>query len=325
MEVLVCKSNQEIMALKTAFKAIYEKDLERELEKNVGGGTDTKRLFVAIMQAARKDGEVTSEDVASFPENPFPFFTTKSESFLRQLFIKHNGILLSTSHPYFMKKIEQGGKSVQELIKKKFSGQAEELLLLMCSSILNKPRFYACLLEDTMKGMGTNEKELSYWVARCREPSLMGAIKEAYVDLYQKTLESRIKGEVSGDYERLLITIVERGKAVKATAGSYNPVAQTLPVLPLKNDYQSQLEAEKAQLREEAEKARLEADKARAEAEKVRIEAEVQVRNAAKGRALYEESMARLSTSTLFNGAVLHQDQRITSQNGKFFLIMQRE
>jgi len=91
MEVLVCKSNQEIMALKTAFKAIYEKDLERELEKSVGGGTDTKRLFVAIMQGARKDGEVTSEDVASFPENIFTYLCTKSEVFLRQLFIKHNG------------------------------------------------------------------------------------------------------------------------------------------------------------------------------------------------------------------------------------------
>ncbi len=104
---------------------------------------------------------------------------------------------------------------MEELIKKKFSGQAETLLLLMCSSILNKPRFYARLFEDTMKGLGTKENELNHLIVRCREPALVGAIKIAYVDLYEKTLESRIKGEVSGDYEKLLVAILARGKAVK--------------------------------------------------------------------------------------------------------------
>ena len=66
-----------------------------------------------------------------------------------------------------------------------------------------------------MKGTGTNERELNHLMARCREPALMGAIKIAYVDQFSKTLESKIKSETSGNYETLLVTIVEHGKAVK--------------------------------------------------------------------------------------------------------------
>ena len=91
MNVLMCKSNQEIAGIKNAYKAIYEKDLEKELEKKVGGGSDIKRLFVSLMQCARKDGQVTAEDVASFPENILTYFCTKSDAFLRDLFNKHNG------------------------------------------------------------------------------------------------------------------------------------------------------------------------------------------------------------------------------------------
>ena len=92
MNVLVCKSNKEITGIKNAYKAIYEKELEKEFQ-NMGGGEDTKRLFVSIIQGARKDGQVTAEDVASFPENILTYFCTKSEAFLRELFRNYNGNL----------------------------------------------------------------------------------------------------------------------------------------------------------------------------------------------------------------------------------------
>ena len=91
LKALLCKSNEELSALKQHYKAIYEADLERELEKKVGGGHDVKRLFVSLMQCARVDGEPSAEDVASFPENIFSFFGTKSISFLQKLIVKHNG------------------------------------------------------------------------------------------------------------------------------------------------------------------------------------------------------------------------------------------
>ena len=127
---------------------------------------------------------------------------------------------------------------MEDLIKKKFNGQAESLLLLMCKSIYNTPRYYATLLDDAMKGMGMDEKALNYIIAKCREPSLMGAVKIAYVDQYSKTLESKVKSETSGDYETLLVTIIERGKAVKS-------VRAAKPV-PADNGSAARAEAERA-------------------------------------------------------------------------------
>ena len=101
---------------------------------------------------------------------------------------------------------------MEELIKMNFSGQLVRILLIMSTAVINRSLIYAHLIDESMKGMGTDEKKLSFWIARCREPALMGAIKSAYASLYKKSLESKIKGEVSGDYEKLLVAIVDRGK-----------------------------------------------------------------------------------------------------------------
>lgn len=96
LKILLCKSNEEIQAVKDCYKSTFNKDLEDHLSKNVGGmlgGGDVKRLFVALMQCARKDGEPTAEEVSSFPDNIFSFFSTRSEAYLLKLFRLHNGLL----------------------------------------------------------------------------------------------------------------------------------------------------------------------------------------------------------------------------------------
>jgi len=91
LKILLCKSNEDLEELKKKFKELYNKDLESQLVDRVGGGSDVKRIFVSLLQCARKDGDVTADDIASFPENIFTYICTKSEVFLRQLFMKHNG------------------------------------------------------------------------------------------------------------------------------------------------------------------------------------------------------------------------------------------
>ena len=229
--------------------------------------------------------------------------------------------------------VEQSSVSVDDLIKKKFSGQAESLLLLMSKSIYNTPRYYATLLDDAMKGMGTDEKALNYVIAKCREPSLMGAVKIAFVDQFSKTLESKVKSETSGDYESLLVTIIERGKAVKSVRAA-NPVPiDDGSAARAAAEAQARAEAERAaaeaQARAEAERAAAEAQ-ARAEAERAesaRLEA-VRVAAAEAAARLEAERMAeaaRLGRSTLHNGQSLDQGHRLTSQNGLYFLSMQGE
>lgn len=76
-------------------------------------------------------------------------------------------------------------------------------------SIEDRPHFLAERFEKAMHGMGTNDQMLIRLTVRCREPSLMNAIKTNYAKLYEKQLSLRIKGETSGSFEKLLLSIVD--------------------------------------------------------------------------------------------------------------------
>ena len=74
--------------------------------------------------------------------------------------------------------------------------------------IENQPKFLAKRFEKSMRGVGTNEEMLTRIAARCREPALMEAVKQAYQAEYGKTLRQRIEGETGGQYRKLLLALV---------------------------------------------------------------------------------------------------------------------
>jgi len=74
---------------------------------------------------------------------------------------------------------------------------------------INKAIHHAKLLEDAMAGMGTIDHLLVNRVVRFHwDRNHMAAVRNAYVQRYRKDLSQRIKGETSGDYERLLLACI---------------------------------------------------------------------------------------------------------------------
>jgi annexin A7/11 len=60
-----------------------------------------------------------------------------------------------------------------------------------------------------MTGMGTKDHLLVQRVVRYHwDRNTMANVKGAYQQRYRKSLASRIKGETSGDYERLMIACI---------------------------------------------------------------------------------------------------------------------
>lgn len=67
----------------------------------------------------------------------------------------------------------------------------------------------AMLLEDTMAGMGTKDQLLVNRVVRFHwDKAHMQQVKAAYKHKYHKDLGARIRGETSGDYERLMLACI---------------------------------------------------------------------------------------------------------------------
>jgi annexin A7/11 len=90
----------------------------------------------------------------------------------------------------------------------------------------------AKLLEKSMAGLGTRDTQLIYrfvlfyivsyshlfffrLVRAHWDPNRLEAVKDAYKRRYGKPLEGRVKGETSGEYQKLLVAIVKSSEASK--------------------------------------------------------------------------------------------------------------
>ena len=82
----------------------------------------------------------------------------------------------------------------------------EDALLFQLRHASDKYMHAASLLEDAMAGLGTNDSLLIGRVVRFHwDRNAMANIKGAFQQRYRKNLADRIKGETSGDYERMLL------------------------------------------------------------------------------------------------------------------------
>jgi len=81
----------------------------------------------------------------------------------------------------------------------------EEALLQQLRTGTDKAMRDALLLEDAMAGMGTKDHLLVSRVVRLHwDRTHMAQVKGAYQHRFRRSLVSKIRGETSGDYERLM-------------------------------------------------------------------------------------------------------------------------
>lgn len=85
----------------------------------------------------------------------------------------------------------------------------EEALLFQLRHAVDKYMHQASLLEDAMAGAGTKDHLLISRVVRAHwDRQNTENVKGAYQQRYHRSLASRIKGETSGDYERLMLACI---------------------------------------------------------------------------------------------------------------------
>lgn len=82
----------------------------------------------------------------------------------------------------------------------------EQALLQQLRTGTDKAMRDALLLEDAMAGAGTKDHLLTNRVVRIHwDRNHLEQVKGAYHHRFKKSITQRIKGETSGDYERLLV------------------------------------------------------------------------------------------------------------------------
>lgn len=211
-EVLLCRTNADMWTLKNAYRAVYGKAMEKVVEDELS--MKTKRLFVMALQGTRQednapvDHRLVEEDCRKLKAAARGAGTDE---------ITICGILVSRSTPH-LQAIWQTYQSMHKqtlvaMIKSEFSGHMENALLHIAKTAQPGPPGVvrdAGLLEESMAGMGTKDERLIYRLFRAHWDRMrFEEVKRCYQGTQSKKgLRARVSGETSGDYKKMLETVI---------------------------------------------------------------------------------------------------------------------
>jgi hypothetical protein len=206
---IICgRSNKEMEILKKKYFDVYDKDLGRQLDSELGGHFE-KLVFNCLQAAEEKydphyhTSAKVNDDVAAFYSMGEKKFGTDEGGFFK---------LLCASPPEHLKKVNQvyadkHDVTLFKVIEKEFGGDSQDAALFLLGMKLKPYETIAKLIQQACKGIGTNETLLSCTIIRYQLH--LPAVTKAYTELTGKYLQDTIRSEVRGDYCRLLTEIVD--------------------------------------------------------------------------------------------------------------------
>uniref|UniRef100_A0A5K3FFR4 Annexin n=1 Tax=Mesocestoides corti TaxID=53468 RepID=A0A5K3FFR4_MESCO len=230
-EIIVGCTNEEINQLKKAYTYVLRdkgiKDPKRTLENDIRSETSgyfCKMLLTILkgdtpdptpeqLQALQQKGgdvmvnpnEITKavQQIEKALEKP----KNSACPLLMDAFKQKNIWQISAIEKEY-KKVT--GKQLIQVLGDSLDGEFGTLLIAMVEHAVNRPKFYADLLYHSMVGAGTHDFLLMRIIILRSEIDLLD-IKETF-DKEHKSLVEWIKGDTSGDYEKLLLTLLNASK-----------------------------------------------------------------------------------------------------------------
>ncbi|XP_019866582.1 annexin B11 isoform X2 [Aethina tumida] len=206
IETLCTMSNEEIRTIRAAYHSMYHRSLESDLKGDTAG--TFKRLMVSLCNAGRDESyavnpqQATADAQALLRAGELRLGT--DESTFNMILCQRNYAQLQC---IFQEYQRLTGHDIEKAIKSEFSGDAEEGLLAVVRSVKNQAAFFAKRLNASMKGLGTNDRQLiRLVVSRCEVD--MVEIKREYQAKYGESLADAIKGDCSGDYKKCLLALI---------------------------------------------------------------------------------------------------------------------
>lgn len=205
-DVLLSRSNADMNAI----KSMYQQTFRRSLESDVKGDLSmkTERHFMIVLGANRAEDsapvipQAIDQDVMELYRATEGKVGTDEMMVCSILSTRNDNQIRAINHAYEQK----FRRRLEDVIRKEFSGHMEEALLYQLRNAIDKYMHAAALLEDAMAGLGTKDHLLVSRVVRYHwDKQTMANIKGAYQQRYRRSLAGRIKGETSGDYERLML------------------------------------------------------------------------------------------------------------------------
>jgi len=159
IEMLCTKSNSELQAIKEQYKALFTRDLEKALDGDLSA--NFKRYMVMVIQGTRDESNTVdqskvSEDVKNLYKSSEGRIGTDDEAFM--MIFANRGY--QHLHQVNVAYEAATTHTLEHAVKKGFSSHLEAALLMTLNRARGDSHVAAQLLQEAMKGLGTDEPKL---------------------------------------------------------------------------------------------------------------------------------------------------------------------
>uniref|UniRef100_A0A452IDV2 Annexin n=1 Tax=Gopherus agassizii TaxID=38772 RepID=A0A452IDV2_9SAUR len=206
IEILCTRVNKQIVDIKEAYKRLFERDLESDVKSDTSGSL--RKILVSVLQANRDEGldinaELAGQDAKDLYEAGEGCWGT-DELVFNVVLAKRNYMQLRATFQAYEK---LKGKDIEDAIKSETSGDLEKAFLTLVRCARDCQGYFATRLYEAMKGAGTEEETLIRILVTRAEIDLQ-TIKEKFHKMYNKSLVEAIKSDTSGDFRKLLVSLL---------------------------------------------------------------------------------------------------------------------
>ena len=208
IEIIASRSAAQLAAIKAKFKEKYNRDLENDVKKETHG--TLQHLLISLLQGSRSaNTQVNQAQMAAVAQEIYQAGEAKlgtDESVFNKYFC--------TLSPYELASMAQQyhkltGHTILQAIDKEFHGDSKKALRTIVYATLSPSEYFATRVNDAIKGWGTKD-HLLIRILITRDEIDMPQIKQYYKQLYKKDMLEDIKGDTSGEYQKILVDLASK-------------------------------------------------------------------------------------------------------------------
>ncbi|KNC82782.1 hypothetical protein SARC_04940 [Sphaeroforma arctica JP610] len=209
IEILATRSPVELEKIKAEYLRVHKKNLDSEIKKDTSGHFE--KACVALLDTnQRKHTFAKPADQQTALAEATRLFKagegktgTDEQTFINVLCFA-SPLQITLIAQEYLKLCPK--YTLEASIDREFSGDIRKLLKSIVRFGVNGPYFFASVLHKSMDGIGTTEPTLIRVMVTRAEVD-MEDIKLSYKQAYKTDLAKDIKGEIGGDFEKIMLAL----------------------------------------------------------------------------------------------------------------------
>ena len=210
IEIIASRPGWLLKKIKKKYKEKYKNELEDDVADDTSGSF--KKLLVSLLQCDRSTNE--DPDIDSCKEVVEELYKAgeKRLGTDEPIFNKHFAKLSPTELMVVAREYHKAyRKSLYDVIASEYSRDVKKLLQTIMYSLISPSEYFATRIYKAIKGAGTDDKMLIRVIVTRHEID-MSTIKQYFKQLYGKDMVKEVEDDVSGDYKKLLIGLLNKSK-----------------------------------------------------------------------------------------------------------------